>query len=67
MARLARAQMFDSADTAIANAYERTIRRCFLMGDDTVSGKNYDHRKVWIEGYLQQSVRTRANHLLKMG
>ena len=24
------------------------------MGDNTVSGKNFDHRTVWIEGYLQQ-------------
>jgi len=24
------------------------------MGDDPVSGKNFDHRKVWIEVYLQQ-------------
>ena len=24
------------------------------MGDDSVSGKNFDHRKVWIEEYLQQ-------------
>ena len=24
------------------------------MGDDSVSGKNFNHRKVWIEEYLQQ-------------
>jgi len=24
------------------------------MGDDAASGKNFDHRKVRIEGYLQQ-------------
>ena len=23
------------------------------MGDDAVSGKNFDHRKLWIEDYLQ--------------
>jgi len=54
MGRLARAGVFDSADIAIAHVYNRTVRRCFLMGDDTVSGKNFDHRKVWIEEYLQQ-------------
>ncbi|WP_231612690.1 hypothetical protein, partial [Novipirellula galeiformis] len=26
----------------------------FLMGDDPYSGKNFDHRKVWIEQHLQQ-------------
>ncbi|TWU08608.1 hypothetical protein Poly21_55770 [Allorhodopirellula heiligendammensis] len=24
------------------------------MGDDPISGKNFDHRKRWIEQYLQQ-------------
>jgi len=54
MVRLARAQVFDLADIAIAHVYNRTVKRCFLMGDDAVSGKNFDHRKVWIEGYLLQ-------------
>jgi len=54
MVRLARAEVFDSAEIAIAHVYYRTVRRCFLMGDDSVSGKNFDHRKVWIEEYLQQ-------------
>ena len=31
----------------------RTVRRCFLMGDDPYSGKNFDHRKRWIEGKLK--------------
>ena len=26
----------------------------FLMGDDQISGKNFDHRKIWIEETLQQ-------------
>jgi len=31
-------------------------RRCFLMGEDPISGKNFDHRKVfWIEEYLVNS------------
>ena len=54
MVRLARAEVFDSAEIAIAHVYNRTIRRCFLMGDDAVSGKNFDHRKVCIENYLRQ-------------
>ena len=30
----------------------RVVRRCFLLGDDPVSGKNYDHRKVWLDEQL---------------
>ena len=27
-------------------------RTCFLLGDDPVTGKNYDHRKQWIDQQL---------------
>ncbi len=39
MGRLARAEVFDSAEIAVAHAYNRTVRRCLLMGDDTVFHK----------------------------
>jgi REP element-mobilizing transposase RayT len=32
----------------------RVVRRCYLLGNDPVSGKNYDHRKVMIENQLQR-------------
>jgi hypothetical protein len=32
----------------------RVVRRCFLLGTDDVSGKNYDHRKAWIEALLER-------------
>ena len=64
MVRMARAEVFDSVDIAIAHVYNRTVRRCFLMGDDAVSGKNFDHRKVWIEEYLQQFAAAFAIDLL---
>ncbi|TWT97220.1 hypothetical protein Pla100_23700 [Neorhodopirellula pilleata] len=54
MARLNRAEIFDPRAVAIGHLYSQTVRRCFLMGDDPVSGKNFDHRKVWIENHLQQ-------------
>jgi REP element-mobilizing transposase RayT len=54
MARLARAEVFDPAEVVIAHVISRTVRRCFLFGDDPLSGKNFDHRKIWIEQYLQQ-------------
>jgi REP element-mobilizing transposase RayT len=54
MARPSRAEVFDPDEVAIAHVFNRTVRHCFLMGDDTVSGKNFDHRKAWFEDYLRQ-------------
>jgi hypothetical protein len=34
--------------------FNRVVRRCFLLGDDPVSGKNFDHRKQWIEDELEK-------------
>jgi REP element-mobilizing transposase RayT len=52
MARLARVEVLASDEVAIVQVMNRTVRRCFLLGDDAVSGKNYDHRKVWIDEQL---------------
>ena len=38
---------------AIVHVMNRTSRRCFLLGDDPLTGKNYDHRKVWVENRLR--------------
>jgi REP element-mobilizing transposase RayT len=54
MARPSRGEVFDPDEVAIAHVFNRTVRRYFLMGDDAISGKNFDHRKVWIEEYLRQ-------------
>lgn len=32
---------------AIVHVTNRAVRRCFLLGDDPVTGKNFDHRKRW--------------------
>ena len=53
MARLARAELFDPLEVAILHVIGRVVRRCFLFGFDPVSGKNFDHRKVWIEDQLK--------------
>ena len=52
MVRLARAEIFDPNEVAIVHVCARVVRRCFLFGDDPVSGKNFDHRKTWIEDQL---------------
>jgi REP element-mobilizing transposase RayT len=51
---MCRAEVFDPGEVAVGHVFSRTVRRCFLMGDDPISGKNFDHRKRWIEEYLQQ-------------
>lgn len=57
MARLARAEVFAADEIAIVHVMNRTVRRCFLLGDDPVTGKNYDHRKQWIDDQLIHQAR----------
>ncbi|MFM7919053.1 MAG: hypothetical protein ACKPJJ_37455, partial [Planctomycetaceae bacterium] len=52
MARLARVEVFAADEIAIVHVMNRTVRRCFLLGDDPITGRNYDHRKVWIDEQL---------------
>ena len=54
MARLARAEVFAADEVAVMHVVSRVVRRCFLLGDDPVTGKNYDHRKRWIEEELER-------------
>ena len=53
MVRLARAELFDPSEVAILHVIGRVTRRCFFFGFDPVSGKNFNHRKVWIEEHLK--------------
>lgn len=53
MARITRAEVFDPSQVAVLHVMNRCVRRCFLMGDDPVTGKNFDHRKTWLENRLQ--------------
>ena len=54
MARLARAEVFSPDEVAVVHVMNRVVRRCFLLGTDAVTGKNFDHRKVWIEELLER-------------
>ncbi len=47
MARLARVEVFAADEIAVVHVMTRTVRRCFLLGDDAFTGKNYDYRKQW--------------------
>lgn len=52
MSRLARVEVIPSDEVAIVQVLNRTVHRCFLLGNDPVSGKNFDHRKQWMESEL---------------
>ncbi len=52
MARLSRAEVIDPNEINVVHVIHRTVRRCFLLGYDRESGKNFDHRKDWIENLL---------------
>ncbi len=54
MARLSRVEIFASDEIAIVHVMNRTVRRCFLLGNDPVTGKNYDHRKQWLDDELKR-------------
>ncbi len=57
MARLARVEVFAADEVAVVHVMNRIVRRCFLLGYDSVTGKNYDHRKVWIDQQLAHQAR----------
>ena len=57
MARLARVEVFAADEISIVHVRNRTVRRCFLLGDDAFSGKNFDHRKVWLDEQLIHQAR----------
>jgi hypothetical protein len=45
MTRLTREQLFTPDEQAIVQVMNRTVRRCYLMGQDELMGRNYDYRK----------------------
>ena len=44
-----RKDIVDESEPGFYHCYSRCVRRAFLCGDDQYSGKNYDHRKVWVD------------------
>ena len=53
MVEMARAEVFSPDEIACVHVMNRAVRRCFLLGDDPITGKNFDHRKVWMEKKLE--------------
>ena len=64
MARLARVEVFAPDEIAVVHVLNRTVRLCFLLGNDLLTGKNYDHRKEWMEAELVRLAKFFGNDLL---
>jgi len=53
MPSYARKEIVCESEVQVFRAYTRCVRRAFLCGDDLLTGKNFDHRKEWVEERLQ--------------
>lgn len=53
MSRSCRREVFEADTVGVYHCYSRTVRRCFLCGHDSYSGKNYSHRRGWIRNRLR--------------
>lgn len=54
MARSNSRDRIDPRKVQIIHAVSRTTRACWLLGDDPLTGKNYDHRKRWVERLIER-------------
>ena len=52
MARGPRRGLIDPAEVGVYHCVQRAVRRAWLCEQDSVTGKNFDHRKVWIQERL---------------
>jgi REP element-mobilizing transposase RayT len=53
MPRPLRAESFDPSEVGIVHCVQRCVRRAFLTGQDSVSGRNYEYRREWIRARLE--------------
>ncbi len=44
----ARRELISLEDTPYYHCVSRCVRRAFLWGEDSLTGKNYEHRKAWV-------------------
>jgi hypothetical protein len=49
-----RAHIVSLEHTAWYHVVCRCVRRAFLCGEDRLTGKNFDHRRGWIEARIRE-------------
>lgn len=54
MPAYARRQIVNEAEVGVYHCVARCVRRAFLCGQDPLTGRNYDHRKAWMQTRLQE-------------
>ena len=50
---VARSEIVDDSDQGVYHCMARCVRRAFLCGWDDYAGKDYEHRKLWVQQRLQ--------------
>lgn len=53
MGRLSRSESCPDDEVGVVHCINRCVRRGFLCGKDSVSGKNFEHRREWIRGRFE--------------
>jgi len=53
MPRIRRRFLIDRTDVGIYHCINRCVRRSFLCGTDPISGKDYEHRRQWLQDRLE--------------
>ena len=48
----ARSEIVDNEEVGIYHCVSRCVRRAYLCGHDSVSGRSFEHRRLWIRGRL---------------
>ena len=50
----ARSELIDLSSTSYYHCINRCVRRAFLCGNDHLTDKNYEHRKIWVVDRLAE-------------
>ena len=53
MARAVRNEVIADGEVGVYHCINRCVRRAFLCGQDPLSGRSFEHRKVWIQQRLE--------------